>query len=161
MKHTDTLEATVASSKYEKLGIELGRMLEGKQAAYGDSFSKAGKMMAILYPEGIPLLKLGDALTIVRVLDKLFRIATDKDAFGESPWKDIAGYAMLSVVRAEEGKAAIPASFETRIPASFDHSSVCGISHPIFHQHCELPLGHSKSGLNIEHRSGLGTCWST
>jgi hypothetical protein len=36
-------------------------------------------------------------LAITRILDKLFRIATRKDAFGESPFKDIAGYGILGV----------------------------------------------------------------
>lgn len=71
-----------------------------KQAAYGDSFGKAGSIMKTLYPEGIPPEKMDDALTIVRVIDKLFRIATKKDAFGENPWKDIMGYALLAQVRA-------------------------------------------------------------
>ena len=31
-------------------------------------------------------------LAITRVVDKLFRIANRKDAFGENPWQDIAGY---------------------------------------------------------------------
>ena len=34
---------------------------------------------------------------MVRVIDKMFRIATDKDAFGESPWRDICGYAILGI----------------------------------------------------------------
>ena len=92
-------------SKFEKIGSDLGRMLTVKQAAYGDSFGKSGQVLAILYPGGIPLDKLDDALTIIRVVDKLFRIATDRDALGESPWKDIAGYAVLSVARADTAKA--------------------------------------------------------
>ena len=70
-----------------------------KQNAYGDSFGKAGEVMRLLYPDGVPPEKLDDALTVVRVLDKLFRVATRKDAFGESPWKDVQGYALLAVVR--------------------------------------------------------------
>ena len=38
---------------------------------------------------------------VVRVLDKLFRIATDRDALGESPWRDIAGYGLLGARRVE------------------------------------------------------------
>ena len=34
-------------------------------------------------------------LTIVRIVDKLFRITNQKDAFGESPYRDIAGYGLL------------------------------------------------------------------
>ncbi len=87
---------------YSEIGSKVGALVEQKQAAYGDSFGKSGEVMRILYPDGIPPGKLDDALTVVRVLDKLFRIATDRDALGESPWKDIAGYALLSVGRLEK-----------------------------------------------------------
>jgi hypothetical protein len=36
-------------------------------------------------------------LAVTRIVDKLFRIATDKDAFGENPFKDIAGYGILGI----------------------------------------------------------------
>ena len=42
-----------------------------------------------------------DMLAITRVIDKLFRIATKKDAFGESPWRDICGYAILGIANDE------------------------------------------------------------
>jgi hypothetical protein len=86
---------------YKQLGEEIGALVETKQAAYGDSFGKSGAIMRILYPEGIPPQQMDDALTVVRVLDKLFRIATARDALGESPWRDVAGYALLSVARVE------------------------------------------------------------
>lgn len=86
---------------YSEIGADVGALVERKQAAYGDSFGKSGEVMRILYPAGIPPEKLDDALTVVRVLDKLFRIATDRDALGESPWRDVAGYALLSVARIE------------------------------------------------------------
>ena len=88
-------------SRYEQLGTDIGRLVAEKQKAYGDSFNRSGAVMRSLYPEGIPLEKLDDALAVVRVVDKLFRIATDRDALGESPWRDIAGYALLSVDRGE------------------------------------------------------------
>ncbi len=87
---------------FEGLAAAVGRVVAEKQAAYGDSFGKSGAVMRILYPTGIPPEKLDDALTIVRILDKLFRVATDKDAFGESPFKDILGYALLAVARASK-----------------------------------------------------------
>lgn len=86
---------------YAEIGLSVGALVEQKQAAYGDSFGKAGQVLRVLYPEGIRPDQLDDALTVVRVVDKLFRIATDRDALGESPWRDIAGYALLSVKRAE------------------------------------------------------------
>lgn len=87
---------------YPELGKEIGELVERKQQAYGDSFGRSGAVMLALYPEGIPPEKLDDALTVVRVVDKFFRIATDRDALGESPWRDIAGYALLAVKRVEQ-----------------------------------------------------------
>jgi hypothetical protein len=81
---------------------KIGELVTEKQIAYGDSFGKSGSIMRTLYPDGIKPEQLDDALTIVRVIDKLFRIATKKDAFGESPWRDIMGYALLATVRDNE-----------------------------------------------------------
>ena len=86
---------------YQELGKEIGEMVEKKQAAYGDSFGKAGAVLRLMYPSGINPAQYDDALTIVRILDKLFRIATDKDAFGESPYRDIAGYGLLGAAQKE------------------------------------------------------------
>lgn len=86
---------------YEQMGAEIGRLVSDKQRAYGDSFGKSGTVMRILYPEGISLDQLDDALSVVRVIDKLFRIATDRDAFGESPWRDVVGYGLRAAARVE------------------------------------------------------------
>lgn len=91
----------MTKSTYQSIALEVAATVEKKQAAYGDAHGKSGEVMRILYPQGIPPEKMGDALTVVRVLDKLFRVATDRDALGESPWRDIAGYALLSVARTE------------------------------------------------------------
>ena len=86
---------------YALMGQKIGELVEEKQAAYGDSFGKAGNILRELYPDGIRPEQYDDALCIVRIVDKLFRIATDKDAFGESPYRDIAGYGILGAFRAE------------------------------------------------------------
>ena len=96
---------TKALSRYEATGRDVGRLVASKQAAYGDSFGKSGAIMRIFYPGGIPPEKMDDALTVVRVLDKLFRIATARDALGEDPWSDCCGYSLLAVVRRESEKA--------------------------------------------------------
>ena len=93
------MKKTPVAPRYEQLGESIGQLVAEKQAAYGDSFSKAGAVLRILYPNGISSSQLDDALTITRVLDKLFRIATKKDAFGESPWRDIVGYGLLAAER--------------------------------------------------------------
>ena len=86
---------TTEAGKYEKLATAIGRLTDEKNAAYGSSYHRAGEIMAILYPNGISVEQYPDVLATVRVLDKLFRIATDKKAFGESPWRDVAGYGLL------------------------------------------------------------------
>jgi len=90
--------------KYEQLGQEIGQTVDQKQVAYGDSFGKAGQVLRILYPAGISPEQYDDVLAITRIIDKLFRLATDKDAFGESPFFDIAGYALLGAGRGESQK---------------------------------------------------------
>ena len=89
---------------FEKLGREIGELVQSKNEAYGDSFGQSYKVLEALYPEGIQPEQYLDALAIVRVIDKLFRIANKKDAFGESPWRDICGYAILGVANDLEEK---------------------------------------------------------
>jgi len=86
---------------YKSLAMEIANIVEQKQAAYGDSFGNTGDMMRRLYPNGIALDQMDDALCLVRIMDKIFRIATARDAFGESPYRDIAGYALLGAARVE------------------------------------------------------------
>ncbi len=81
--------------RYERIGEAIGRLVDKKQAAYGRSFDKAGIVLKQLYPNGITPDQYDDLLAIVRILDKFFRIATDKRAFGENPWGDVAGYSLL------------------------------------------------------------------
>jgi len=84
---------------YEQKAEEIGKLVSEKNMAYGSSFSESHKILEVLYPKGIAPHQFTDALGIIRVLDKLFRIANKKDAFGESPWQDIAGYGILGAVR--------------------------------------------------------------
>jgi len=93
------IDAAAKADVYEHLGAEIGRLVTEKQKAYGSSFQKSGDVMRSLYPNGISPEQMDDALAIVRVVDKLYRIATDKDAFGESPWKDIVGYGLLGAAK--------------------------------------------------------------
>lgn len=92
----------IVNEKFIKKALAIGQLVEQKNAAYGDSFAKAGAILEILYPDGIKPEQYTDALAVTRVLDKLFRIANRKDAFDESPWEDIAGYGLLGAVRHDE-----------------------------------------------------------
>ena len=87
------------TNKFRELGEEVGKLVGEKQLAYGDSFGKSGECLRQMYPEGISPDQYDDLLTIVRVLDKLFRIASNPSAFEENPYKDIVGYGLLGMGR--------------------------------------------------------------
>ena len=93
---------------YKNIGKEIGELVDEKNAAYGSSFAECHKILSVLYPNGIKPEQYTDALAIIRVIDKLFRIANKKDAFGESPWRDIAGYALLGIQNDNEQKNSQP-----------------------------------------------------
>lgn len=86
-------------NNFETTAKEIGALVAEKNAAYGDSFAKCGEFLRLLYPEGIRPAQYDDALALVRIFDKQMRIATRKDAFGESPYRDIAGYGILGTVK--------------------------------------------------------------
>jgi len=88
--------------KYHEKAAEIATIVSEKQVAYGDSFSRAGNCLREMYPDGIKPSKYDDMLTVVRILDKLFRVANQKEAFGESPYADICGYALLEVTKCAE-----------------------------------------------------------
>ena len=91
--------------KIKLVGASLGRLVAAKNAVYGDSVRSSAAVLEILYPDGVKPDQFRDMLLIARVLDKLSRIANRKDAFGESPWRDIAGYGLLATA-IEEAEAA-------------------------------------------------------
>lgn len=102
--------------KYEDRAREVGALVDRKNAAYGSAFDKGGDFLRLLYPDGIKPEQYADMLALVRVFDKLMRIATDRDALGESPWQDVAGYALLSLVRVEGDT-----------PRETDHPTACAL----------------------------------
>lgn len=85
----------------QEIAAEIGLLCGEKNESYGDSFVTSGKILALLYPQGIQPDQMRDALGVVRVLDKLSRIANRKDAFGESPWRDVAGYGIVGAAADE------------------------------------------------------------
>lgn len=80
---------------YAVLGKSVGELITEKNQAYGDSFHRSGDILNILFPMGIKPENYVDILAMARIIDKLFRIATDPTYGSESPWRDIAGYALL------------------------------------------------------------------
>ena len=84
---------------FSKIGEEVGRLVADKQKAYGDSFGRSGECLRQMYPDGIKPEQYDDLLTIARMLDKLFRIASNPDAFEENPYRDLCGYSLLGMAR--------------------------------------------------------------
>lgn len=80
---------------YEARGRALGALVDRKQREYGDSFHRSVRIIEVLWPDGIPPSAYQDALALIRVIDKLFRVAAGKIG-DENPWRDIAGYSLLS-----------------------------------------------------------------
>tara|TARA_R110002020_G_scaffold379923_1_gene591164 strand:+ start:147 stop:488 length:342 start_codon:yes stop_codon:yes gene_type:complete len=87
---------------YKKIATEVGKLVTEKNKAYGDSFGNGHKILKVLYPQGVKPDQFIDMLATIRVIDKLFRLANEKDAFDESPWRDIIGYALLGAANDEE-----------------------------------------------------------
>ena len=90
--------AKTTDSKYRKIAIEIAELVSEKQVKYGDSFGQSYKIFQILYPDGVKPEDMKEFLTIVRVVDKLFRLSRG-DQGDESAWSDIMGYALLSLGR--------------------------------------------------------------
>lgn len=80
---------------FAEIGAEIGALVDEKRKAYGSSFHKCGDFLRLLYPEGVKPEQYGDLLCLVRMFDKQMRIATQKNAFGESAYRDLCGYALL------------------------------------------------------------------
>lgn len=83
---------------FESIGRSIGALVATKNAQYGDSFAKSGQILQVLYPNGITPGEYDDMLGVVRVIDKLFRVANG-DQGDESAWSDIAGYGILGRAR--------------------------------------------------------------
>lgn len=94
------LVADLGGSKYERIAAEIGKLVTERNRTYGDSARGCDKIMAILYPDGIRPEQYRDALLVVRILDKLSRIAHGQR---QDSYADIAGYAVLGEAMVREG----------------------------------------------------------
>lgn len=84
-------------SEFEIIADEIGKLVTEKNEAYGSAYIKTAQFLLLLFPNGIHIHRYRDMLLMVRILDKLMRLATRPDAFGESPYRDISGYGILGV----------------------------------------------------------------
>jgi len=90
---------------FEKYGQELGKLIDMKQEAYGDSITKTNELLKVFmqdYDNGddtytIPKSLLNHIALMVRIMDKQNRVFSnpDGDLMSESPYSDLSGYGML------------------------------------------------------------------
>ena len=106
---------------FADLGLEVGNLVAKKNKAYGDSAGTAGEMLKLLWPNGVPVEQYNDMLLLVRVWDKMKRIATDKTALGEDPWADITGYGLLGLAQHRRNGESKGLEIETDEEVSTEH----------------------------------------
>jgi hypothetical protein len=102
---------------FRRIAAEVGDLVAEKNVAYGNAFETVNDALRLLYPNGVAPEQYGDALALVRIWDKMMRIATDKDAFGESPYRDIAGYGLLGTARVERRRSTRHGIDQTQLPS--------------------------------------------
>lgn len=92
--------------RYGKIGLEIGKLVDEKQMAYGDAMTVCQKVIEVhlerYYDSSGGFYRISPALLEhiirqVRIIDKQCRIFSNPegDLMGESPYKDIAGYGLL------------------------------------------------------------------
>ena len=90
----------MTTKSFTELANGIGELVEHKNKAYGSAFDRAGDFLRVLYPEGIKPDQYKDMLCIVRVFDKLMRIATSYEGTEEKKvdaYSDLMGYGLLGL----------------------------------------------------------------
>lgn len=77
----------------------VANVLTEKNASYGDATTVTASIAKLLWSEGIPVSQLDEALVVIRMLDKLCRIAKGTKFANEDAWLDLAGYALLVLAK--------------------------------------------------------------
>lgn len=86
---------------FVRIAEEMGKLVVEKNAAYGSAYITSATFLELLFPNGVHPTRYTDMLLMVRMFDKMMRLATRKDAFGESPWRDMNGYTLLGIHKDE------------------------------------------------------------
>lgn len=100
----------------------VGKLLNQKREAYGGRHTDTGRIMEALFPDGVPKETVHLVPVVSRILDKLMRLCKgNEELFKESPWLDIAGYAILML--AEEYVDAVHGPYPNG-PADFEDETL-------------------------------------
>lgn len=98
MKANTDFEARVIQSS-----DKIRDLVISKNRAYGDSINAGIGLIRGLYPNGVRPEQYEDFLVVVRVLDKLSRIARGDGTGGEDAWADLTGYGLLRMAQTIDG----------------------------------------------------------
>lgn len=88
-------------SQYHTIAEGVAELVLQKQKEYGNGVLRSNRMMLQLFPDGIPAAKYRDAFTLVRLMDKISKIAADENSATGEPWRDIAAYSLLTLALIE------------------------------------------------------------
>jgi hypothetical protein len=87
------------AKRLRKVGVGVTKNTIAKNRKYGDAARTVSDLVHVLYPDGIQPYQYDNALLLIRLLDKVVRVASYTPerlaADDESPWIDIAGYGLL------------------------------------------------------------------
>lgn len=89
---------------WHKLGKQIGDIVADKNAKYGSAYRSSADFLKVLFPNGIPVDRYQEVLLMVRMFDKMQRLATGCGGDTEDPWMDLAGYSMLGVESSQHRK---------------------------------------------------------
>ena len=82
--------------RLKQTASDVAIIVEEKNREYGSAFQKVSHILSVLFPNGIPTSKYHDVAILVRVLDKICRIASANDKnVKKDAWLDITGYGLL------------------------------------------------------------------
>ncbi len=86
----------VGENSVRSIAYDVAVIVEEKNREYGSAFKKVSHILSILFPNGIPQKKYHDVAILVRVLDKVCRIANANEVgVRKDAWLDICGYALI------------------------------------------------------------------
>jgi hypothetical protein len=86
---------------FHEIAVAQAELLEKKNRAYGGSFNKTTEHLKLLFPDGIVEEQYSDVMFIIRVIDKLSRIANSSLLPPEEgrldAYLDVNGYSFLGI----------------------------------------------------------------
>ncbi|HNC56972.1 MAG TPA: hypothetical protein PLP33_16140 [Leptospiraceae bacterium] len=89
------------TKSFREIALKQAELLEKKNRAYGGSFNKTSEHLKLLFPDGIVDDQYQHVMFIIRVLDKLSRIANSSLLPPEEgcldAYFDINGYSFLAI----------------------------------------------------------------